>query len=115
MDDFTKASAEYRNKLASGSRKATESPLISYALANFHIADESGSALVLESCGGNRVGDLLLLCFKIRMTSPPRTLRVSNTILFDHFKDQVNVVQASFGKRTADALFTPGDGMKQLH
>ena len=115
IDDYTKASAEYRSKLVSNSRTTpSQSPLIAYALANLHVADESGRALALESCGGNRVGDLLLLCFKIRMASPPRSLRVSNTILFDHFKDQVNVVQAVFGDRKASALFTPGDGSKQL-
>lgn len=115
LDDFTKASAEYRSRLVSGSRTTgSQSPLISYALANFQIADESGKALALESCGGNRVGDLLLLCFKIRMAAPPRALRVSNTILFDHFKDQINVVQASIGGRKANALFTPGDGSKLL-
>jgi len=115
LDDFTKASTEYRSRLVSGSRTtSSQSPLISYALANFRIADESGKALTLESCGGNRVGDLLLLCFKIRMTEPPRALRVSNTILFDHFKDQINVVQASLVGRKANALFSPGDGSKLL-
>ncbi|MEO8575666.1 MAG: DUF6702 family protein [Gemmatimonadales bacterium] len=115
MDDYSRASIQYRARPSSANASTQgQSPLISYALANFHVSDDAGRPLALVSCGGNRSGDLLLLCFKVAMSSPPKSLRVSNTILFEVFKDQINVVQATLGPRKSSALFSPGDGSKQL-
>lgn len=115
VDDFTKASNAHQQRLISRNpRSARQSPLISYAIASFTVADEAGRPLVLESCGGKRAGELMWLCFKARVVSPPKSIRVSNRILFDTFKDQINVVQATLGQRKANALFTPGDGTRRL-
>ncbi len=40
--------------------------------------------------------------------------RVDNRILTDRFADQVNVVRATYGRRTATLIFTRGDGPKAL-
>ena len=115
VDDFTKASNAHQQRLISRDpQSARQSPLISYAVASFTIADEAGKPLALESCGGKRVGELMWLCFKARVVSQPRSIRVSNRILFDTYKDQINVVQATLGQRKANALFTPGDGTRRL-
>ena len=115
VDDFTAASNAYRQRLVSANPRArSQSPLVSYALETFKISDDAGRQLPLESCGGKRVGDLMWLCFRARVASPPKSLRVSNRILFEMYKDQINVVQATLGPRKSSALFTPGDGSKQL-
>lgn len=114
-DDFTKAANAYQQHLVSRNpRAAVRSALVNYALSSFTIADESGKPVVLESCGGKRVGDLMWLCFRAHIASSPRSLRVSSRILFDLYKDQINVVQATLGARKSNALFTPGDVEKQL-
>ena len=115
VDDFTKASNSFQQRLVSRNRRAPmQSPLVAYAIASLTIADDAGKAFALESCGGRRVGDLLWLCLKARVASPPKSIRVSNRVLFDTYKDQINVVQATLGQRKANALFTPGDGAKRL-
>ena len=115
VDDFTKASDAYQRQLVSRNQRArVQSPLVSYALETFSIADAAGRQLPLESCGGKRVGDLMWLCFSARVASPPKSLKVSSRILFEMYKDQINVVQATLGSRKSNALFTPGDGPKQL-
>lgn len=115
VDDFTKASDAHQRRLISRDpRPSRQSPLISYAIASFTIADEAGKPVALESCGGKRAGELMWLCFKARMALPPKSIHVSNRILFDTYKDQVNVVQATLGQRKASALFTPGDATRRL-
>lgn len=115
VDDFTKASNSFQQRLISRNPRAPmQSPLVAYAIASLTIADAAGKPFALESCGGKRVGELMWLCLKARVPSPPKSIRVSNRILFDTFKDQINVVQAKFGNAGSNALFTPGDGVKQL-
>jgi hypothetical protein len=115
VDDFTKASNAYKQRIVlSKARHLSWSPLVNYAVETFTIADDAGRRLSLQPCGGKRVGDLMWLCFRARVGSPPRSIKVSSTILFDMYKDQINVVQATFGVRKSNALFTPGDGPKQL-
>ena len=115
VDDFTKASNAHHQRLVlRNPRSPRQSPLVSYAIASFTIADDAGKPIALESCGGKRVGDLMWLCFRARVASSPKSIRVSNRILFDTFKDQINVVQATLGQRKSNALFTPGDGIRRL-
>ncbi len=115
VDDFTNASKAYQQRLISRHpRAAAQSPLVTYALASFTVADDGGRPIALESCGGKRVGDLMWLCFRARVAAEPKSLRVSSRILFDLYKDQINVVQTTLGRRKSNALFTPGDGVKLL-
>ena len=40
--------------------------------------------------------------------------RIWHGVLAERFADQVNIVQARYGGRSASLLFTPGDGPKPL-
>lgn len=114
-DDLAKASTAYRLRFISkDNRSDSHSTHVGYALASFKIADDAGRPLALEPCGERRVGDLVWLCFRARVATPPISLRVSSRILFDLYKDQINVVQATLGNRKSSILFAPGDGFKQL-
>jgi len=114
-DDFTRASSAYQLRLSSkNDRAAGHSAGVGYAIASLRIADDAGRPLALESCGEKRVGDLMWLCLRARVATRPKSLRVSCRILFDLYKDQINVVQATFGHRKSSTLFTPGDGFKQV-
>lgn len=39
---------------------------------------------------------------------------ISNAVLTDRFADQVNVVRATYDRRTATLIFTRGEGPKAL-
>ena len=112
-DDLTKASSDHRMRFISKGDRGI-SPAVAYALASFRIADDAGRPLALEPCGEKQVGDLMWLCLRARVAARPMSLRVSSRILFDVYKDQINVVQATLGDRKSSTLFTPGDGFKQL-
>ncbi len=106
-DDFTAASRAM-------SSPAGQSPLFTYALSTFIVRDNAGHPVALVSCGGKRVGDLMWLCFRGRFPSYPHGASVTSRILFDKYKDQINVVQAGYLGRKTSLLFTPGDGAKQI-
>jgi hypothetical protein len=116
VDDFTRASVAFQQKqnvahpVSAGS---LQSPLVSYALASFVLTDSRNRRVVFSSCGGKRVGDLMWLCFRGEAASGER-LRVSSRVLFDNFKDQINIVQASVGEHHANLLFTPGESAKLI-
>lgn len=118
VDDFTAASLAHGRWLASrrppGTAAPAQSPYVTYALAAFRITDASGRRLPLASCGGRRNGDLMWLCLR---GPAPRGLAghsVTSHVLFDLYRDQINIVQASYGGRKASLLFTRGDGAKRF-
>ena len=119
VDDLTKASEAYARShtrtagLQTGAR-AVESPMLAYARAAFVVADRSGRALPLASCGGRRVGDLMWICFHAVVSGGVAGLRVAHRILFDLYADQINIVQASYDGKKTNLLFTRGDGLKRL-
>lgn len=118
VDDFTTATVAHSRWLAS--RKppravpAGQSPYVTYALAALTINDARGKRVALASCGGRRSGDLMWLCFR---GAAPRGLagfKVSSRVLFDLYRDQINMVQTMHGGRKASFLFTRGDGLKVI-
>lgn len=111
VDDFTAASNEWSRQSRGPSGNAA---LAGYSLAMFLLNDASGHRISMTPCGGKRVGDLMWLCFHGRMTSQLKGTTVSSNILFEKYRDQINIVQASYEGRKANLLFTPGDGPKKI-
>jgi hypothetical protein len=120
IDDLTKASQAYaRSKTptaqpAGESKAMVESPMLAYARASFIVADRGGRPVKLISCGGNRVGDLMWICFRAAAPAGPVGLRVAHRVLFDLYADQINIIQAAYGGKRVSLLFTAGDGLKRL-
>ena len=88
--------------------------LSDYAARSFKLADSRGAAVRLTSCGEKRVGDLVWLCYKARIDSNADDLVVSSTILFEKYKDQINVVTAVVGGTSRNLLFSSGDRPRRL-
>jgi hypothetical protein len=110
-NDFSAAANEWSRR---GGDRSTGSPLVGYALANFSLFDKSGRRIAMTSCGGKRVGDLMWLCFRGRMSSSASGSSVSSKLLFDKYRDQINIVQATYDGRRTSLLFTDGEGEKKL-
>lgn len=119
VDDFSKASLAWSRTSAAADRtkkssSVAETPLLMYARATFVVADRTGRPLSLSSCGGKREGDLLWICFHASAPAGPAGFQVADRILFDLYADQINIVQASYGGKKVNLLFTRGDGFKRL-
>ncbi|HUQ47667.1 MAG TPA: DUF6702 family protein [Gemmatimonadaceae bacterium] len=116
VDDFTRASVAFQQKqraIRTASAGPAPSPLVAYALASFVLADSRGRRVAFTTCGGKRVGDLMWLCFRGQAASGEK-LRVLSQVLFDNFKDQINIVQATANGRRSNLLFTPGEQAKPI-
>jgi hypothetical protein len=80
----------------------------------FHIVDRHGHTIALTWRGAEPAGDVVRVRLEGRAPSGLSGATVADQILTDRFADQVNVVRASCGRRTATLVFTRGDGPKAL-
>ncbi len=84
-----------------------------YAQAVLTLRDATGRALPTTRCTMERQADVTW----IRFSATPgevRALRLSNTLLFELFHDQINIVQSRVDGRARTVVFTRGDGLKAL-
>lgn len=106
VDDYTAAvRARARDTSAGG--------LVDYARSGLAVMDGRRRPVPVHGCGARVEGDLVWLC--LRGSIPPRArLLVRNTLLFERFRDQVNIVQLVRDGRRSSVLFLPGDDIKPL-
>lgn len=114
VDDFTNAANLRRRQLAARGVASGNSPLVEYAQASFSINEASGRRVALRFCGGRRAGDLMWLCLRGTARPGRRQLMLTNQILFDLFRDQINIVKVTMDGRTRNLLFISGDKAKPL-
>ena len=95
-------------------RAVADSALVRYVGARFALADQAGRPIPLEWQGVERVADALVIRLRAAVPGGLHGARVAHLLLHERFGDQVNVLRASYGERTATLLFVPGDGPKHL-
>jgi hypothetical protein len=114
-NDFAAAAARFSRTSLGPDSTVEASRSIAYLTANIRVAGKTGAPLPLISCGMTTVAEMLKFCFRAAMGKhSDAPLRVSNTIMTELFRDQVNVVQSSAGGRRASRMFVHGDGWKTL-
>jgi hypothetical protein len=91
-----------------------DSVMSRYIRERFAIADRAGRPVSLQWEGAEHSGAVILLRLQIRLPPGLEGATVKSALLWERFGDQVNIVRASYGGRTATLLFTPGDGAKAL-
>jgi hypothetical protein len=68
----------------------------------------------LAWAGAERAGDVIVLRLRADVPGGLAGARVTSLVLCDRFEDQVNIVRAVYGSRTATLLFTRGEASKAL-
>ncbi len=101
-DDFT-ATAGVGDSAAAG-----------YLRTKLMLTDRAGRPIALRWERLEPAGDALLLRLRGPAPAGLAGVRVRQAVLCDRFADQVNIVRASYGGRSASLLFTPGDEAKPL-
>lgn len=112
-DDFGEAVAR-RPQPRAASGKAPPNPALAYLGASFGIVGRNGKRVPLQWCGEKKTGDVLWICLRGSAPAGLRGGSVTNTLMFDLFEDQINIVQATYDGRKQSLLFTRGDGAKRL-
>ena len=85
-----------------------------YVADRFRLVDGEGARIRLTPAGTRREGDVLAIILEGRLEGALSGGSLLNAILTDRFADQVNVVRATYGRRTATLIFIRGDGPKAL-
>ena len=112
-DDFSEAIAR-RPPPQAAPGKTSSHPVLSYLEASFLVTGADGQRVRLQWCGEKRTADVVWLCLQGTAPAGLRGGSVRNTLMFDLFEDQVNIVQATYDGRKQSLLFTRGDGAKRL-
>ena len=106
-DDFATA-------LAAGSAVPPVRVVSEYLRERFTLLDPAGRPVELAWEMAGPSGDVLVLYGRGRVPGGLGGSRVANRVLTERFADQVNVVRATYGGRSATLIFVPGDGAKPL-
>jgi hypothetical protein len=85
-----------------------------YIGEHFTLTDRDGAPVRLEWAGAVPGGDVVTIRLRGRLAGGLSGAKLSNRILTDRFADQVNLVRATYQRRTATLIFTRGDGPKAL-
>ena len=75
---------------------------------------KDGRVVRFTACGERRSADLRWFCLRAPVPGGVRGARVLNSMQFAVYGDQVNIVQAEYGRRKASLLFVPGDAPRRL-
>jgi len=92
----------------------SDSAASAYLRSVLTLTDQNGRPLPLGWCGLRRTDDLLWLCLRAAVPRGLSGVRVEARLLFERYRDQVNIVQASYGGQRASLLFVRGDAAKPL-
>lgn len=96
------------------SAAVADSAAETWVRANFRLSRPDGTAIPLAFCGIRRSGDLVWVCVEAGWTGSLRGMRVENRMLFDLYRDQINIVQAQLDGTRASLLFTRGAAPKPI-
>lgn len=85
-----------------------------YVRTHFELRRPTGQQVALRWDGASRAGDVVQIRLRAELRAGLSGTRVRATLLCERFPDEVNIVRATYGGRTASLLFTRGDQAKAL-
>jgi len=92
----------------------SDSAAFVYLRSALTLSDRDGRVMPVAWCGVRRDGDLLWLCLRAPAPRGLAGVQVRARLLFELYRDQINIVQASYDGRRASLLFSRGDSAKVL-
>jgi hypothetical protein len=91
-----------------------DSTVARYVRGRFALRDGTGRPVLLRWSGLTRHEDAVVIRLEGTLSGGLAGARLANLLLTERFRDQVNVVRASWPGGSATLLFTPGDGAKAV-
>ena len=91
-----------------------EGELLKYLSENFVFQNKKGEAQKLKWVGREFENDVVYVYVEIPFAESFEGARLQNTIFFESFAQQTNLVVARFGDKKVDLLFKAGDRLKDF-
>lgn len=88
--------------------------LQNYLRAHFEIKDKNGATLEPAWVGTESKADMTTVYMELAGARDFEGFTVKNTIFFETFREQTNLVTLKFGERKIDLLFKAGDKFKEV-
>lgn len=85
-----------------------------YLSENFRLTDEKGAVNTYKMIGKELDVDTVWVYLEIPAEKSPENLSLQNTIFFESFPEQTNLVTARFDGKKIDLLYRVGDRIKAL-
>jgi hypothetical protein len=88
--------------------------ILNYLNENFVLIDKSGKAKKLEWVGKEIDTDAVWIYLETPADETPEGYNLRNTIFFESFPEQTNLVVCRFEGKKADMMFKAGDKIKEI-
>ncbi len=88
--------------------------IFNYLSENFILKDEKGETKKIKWVGKEVDVDTAWVYLEISSEKSPNGFNLKNTIFFESFPEQTNLVIARFEEKKADLLFKVGDKFKEI-
>ena len=85
-----------------------------YLRERFRLIERDGRPIPLRLVERRREGAVLILKLRGELAGALSGARIWHGVLAERFPDQVDLVQAHYGRRSVSLLFSAGDGLKPL-
>jgi hypothetical protein len=109
--DLEAALSARANRKISANDPSELAPLaLDYVRETFHLKNSHGEPLRLEWAGLDATSTQLFLFFESSLTGGTQGLRISNTMLREHFADQINSVELRDGVLKQTLVFAHDTG-----
>lgn len=106
--------ADDLNGAAGTSALPPDSAVARYVRGRFALRDRADRPVILRWGGVTRHEDAVVIRLEGALPGGLPGARLANLLLTERFRDQVNVVRASWPGGSVTLLFTPGDGGKAV-
>ena len=113
-DDFSTAVARYVKKSAAANYAVSDSDATRYVGNAIQVVASDGRRVGWRFVSQRRAGDAVFLELRADAGHGLARATVLNLMLFEVHADQVNIVQASYGRVNHTTLFSRGDTPKTL-
>ncbi len=88
--------------------------ILKYLDENFVLKDKNGEIKKLVWVGKEITVDTVFIFVEIPLSEDIKDYSLQNTLFFESFPEQTNLVIARFGEKKADLLFKVGDKFKEI-
>ena len=91
-----------------------DAEILKYLTENFIFQNKSGESQQMKWVGKEFETDAIYIYLEIPFAEDLAGAKLQNTIFFESFEEQTNLVVTKFGDKKTDLLFKPGDKFKEL-
>jgi hypothetical protein len=105
---------KYKTRIDFEKTKDIDALILNYLNEEFVLTDKTGAAKNLKWVGREMDVDSVWIYLETDSTEPPEGYSLRNTLFFESFPDQMNLVICRYEEKKADLVFKVGDRAKKI-